>query len=408
MPVFEYKVIDVKGKTRAGIIDAENAPAARQKLRLAQKFPVSVEEVKQVIAADQGGQRPALNLFTRVKPADIAATTRQLATLLGTGFQLVAALDLLIPQTKSASLKRALARVKDALGEGQSFARALEQFPSIFSSLYINMVRAGESSGTLEIILERLADISENQVALNERIKTTLAYPLFVSFCGVVVLIVLLLFVVPSITSIFADLDQVLPLPTRMLLFTSDLFTTFWWLILLGLAGLVFFLRAAANTRQGRLYQDRILLRLPVVGPLVRKSAIARFSRTLGSLLENGVAMLPALDTVKNITGNAIISRAVQAAADEVEKGKGLGKALMETPVLPSLAIQMIDVGEQSGNLESMLAKIADIFEGQVEAQLLRAVALLEPVMILLIGCLVGFIVLSICLPIFEMSQLVK
>ncbi|CAD7841526.1 MAG: General secretion pathway protein F [Olavius algarvensis Delta 4 endosymbiont] len=408
MPVFEYKVIDVKGKTRTGIIDAENAPAARQKLRLAKKFPVSVEEVQNMPSAGTPGRRPARSFFGRVKPAEIAATTRQLATLLGTGFQLVAALDLLIPQTKTAALKKALARIKEALGEGQSFARALEQFPGIFSPLYINMVRAGESSGTLEIILERLADISENQVALNERIKTTLAYPLFVSFFGVVVLIVLMLFVVPSITSIFADLDQVLPLPTRMLLFTSSLLTTYWWLLCLGVAGLFFILRAAGNTQQGKRYRDRALLQLPVIGILTRKLAMARFSRTLGSLLENGVAVLTALATVKNITGNVIISQAVQAAADEVEKGARLGKALVQAPVFPSLAIQMISVGEQSGNLEFMLAKIADIFEKEVEAQLLRAVALLEPVMIILIGSLVGFIVLSICLPIFEMSQLVN
>lgn len=270
------------------------------------------------------------------------------------------------------------------------------------------MVRAGEASGTLEIILERLADISEKQVALSERIKTTLAYPLFVSFFGLLVLVVLMLFVVPSITSIFMDLDQVLPLPTRMLLLTSDLFTTYWWLLCIGLVGLFFILQAFGNTHRGKLYRDRTLLRLPVIGTLIRKLAIARFSRTLGSLLENGVALMTALATVKNITGNVIISQAVQLAADEVEKGAGLGKALVQTPVFPNLAIQMISVGEQSGNLEAMLAKIADIFEKEVEAQLLRAVALLEPVMIILIGSLVGFIVLSICLPIFEMSQLVK
>jgi len=408
MPIFEYKVIDVKGKTHAGVIDAENAPAARQKLRVAQKFPVSVVEVKDDVSTGSVGRRSAGNLFARVKPAEIAATTRQLATLLGTGFQLVAALDVLIPQTKTAALKKALARIKDALGEGQSFARALEQFPGIFSPLYINMVRAGESSGTLEIILERLADISENQVALHERIKTTLAYPLFVSFFGLLVLVVLMLFVVPSITSIFADLDRALPLPTRMLLFTSALFTRYWWLIGMGLAGLFFILQAAGNTNRGKLYRDRTMLQLPVIGTLIRKLAIARFSRTLGSLLENGVALLTALGTVKNITGNVIIAQAVQSAADEVEKGAGLGKALLASPVFPDLAIQMISVGEQSGNLETMLGKIADIFEKEVEGQLLRAVSLLEPVMIILIGSLVGFIVLSICLPIFEMSQLVK
>jgi general secretion pathway protein F len=408
MPVFEYKAMDLDGKTHTGIIDAENAPAARQKLRMAKKFPVSVETVTEALSSQASGAPAFAGFYSRVTSREIAIMTRQLATLLGAGFPLVSALDLMIPQTKSPTFKKILARIKDAIVAGQSFAQALEHYPEAFSPLYINMIRAGESSGTLEIILDRLAEINEKQVALGDRIKTTLTYPLFVSFFGVIVLILLLMFVVPSITSIFADMHQTLPLPTRLLLSTSGLLKAYWWLFGLGLAGLFLLLRVARKTRRGRLWWDRAALSLPVSGTIVRKLAVARFSRTLGSLLENGVAMLPALDTVKNITDNLLISSAVQSAAQEVEKGQGLGNSLAAAQAFPSLSVQMIQVGEQSGHLEEMLAKIADIFENEVEAQLLRAISLLEPVMIILIGGLVGFIVLSVCLPIFEMSQLVK
>jgi len=408
VPVFEYKAIDSKGKTHAGIINAENAPAARQKLRNAKKFPVSVETVTETLSSQEPGAPAFTGFFSRVTSREIAIMTRQLATLLGAGFPLVSALDLLVPQTKSPLFKKILARIKDEIVAGQSFAQALEHYPGAFSPLYINMIRAGESSGTLEIILDRLAEINEKQVALGDRIKTTLTYPLFVSFFGAIVLILLLMFVVPSITSIFADMHQTLPLPTRLLLGISALLKAYWWLFGFGLAGLFLALRVARKTRRGRLWWDRAALSLPITGTIVRKLAVARFSRTLGSLLENGVAMLPALDTVKNITDNRLISAAVQSAAQEVEKGQGLGNSLAAVEAFPSLSVQMIQVGEQSGHLEEMLAKIADIFENEVEAQLLRAISLLEPVMIILIGGLVGFIVLSVCLPIFEMSQLVK
>ncbi|MCP3950770.1 MAG: type II secretion system protein GspF [Desulfobacterales bacterium] len=334
--------------------------------------------------------------------------TRQLATLLGAGFPLVTALDTLIPQTGSALLKKTLARVKDAVVEGQSFARALGQYPGIFSSLFVNMVKAGESSGTLEIILERLADISEKQVALANRIKTTLAYPVFMSFFGALVLFLLLAFIVPNITAIFEDMQQVLPLPTRLLIATSDLLQIYWGLILIVIAVLFLTMRLFKSTARGQSAVDRIGLALPIAGAMVRKLAVARFTRTLGSLLENGVSMMPALETVEGIAGNVHIAAAVRKAAAEVERGQSLGNALAASKTFPDLAIQIIQVGEQSGNLEPMLVKAADIFENEVEGQLLRITSLLEPAMIVLMGGIVGFIVIAVCLPIFEMNQLIR
>jgi general secretion pathway protein F len=408
MPVFEYTALDARGKTTNGIIDADGAVAARQKLRMSGIFPVSIQETFEA-APKKGSRSFSLSQhFSRVKPVEVAMMTRQLATLIGAGFPLVSALDALVPQTKSHGFKKILAQIKDLIVEGNSFAQALGKYPGTFSPLYINMVRAGESSGTLEIVLDRLADITEKQQALMNRIQTALAYPIFMMVFGTIVLFVLLIYIVPSFTSIFADMNQVLPAPTRMLIFLGDFFKSYWWGIFLILAMLWFLFNRVKKTEKGRLWIDKTILFLPVAGNAAKKLAVARFARTLGSLLENGVSMLVALDIVKNIAGNILISEAVETAAIEVGKGQGLGAALSSRGIFPQLSIQMILVGEQSGALETMLNKIADVFENEVETSILRLTSYLEPVMILVMGLCVLFIVLSICLPIFEMNQLIR
>lgn len=408
MPVFEYTALDDKGKSTTGIIDAEGMRAARQKLRSSGMFPVALKETQEAVPKKQSRSFSLSRRFSRIKPAETAIMTRQLATLIGAGFPLVSALDALLPQTKSHGLQRILARIKDLIVEGNSFAQALAQYPGTFTPIYVSMVRAGESSGTLEIVLERLADITEKQLALVNRIKTALAYPVFMLLVGTLVLFVLLTYIVPSISGIFADMDQVLPAPTRILIYLSTLFKSYWWLMLAvsALLGTAFF--QFKKTQKGRHWLDKLTLRLPMFGNLARKLAVSRFSRTLGSLLENGVSMLISLEIVKNIAGNLLISDAIAEAAEGVGKGQGLGAALDQGQVFPSLAIQMIQVGEQSGDLEKMLYKIADVFENEVESTIMRLTAYLEPVMILVMGGIVGFIVLSICLPIFEMNQLIK
>jgi general secretion pathway protein F len=330
-----------------------------------------------------------------------------LATLVGAGFPLVSALDALIPQTRSKVFKKILVQVKDAIVEGNSFAGALSQYTGVFSSLYINMVRAGETSGTLEIVLAQLADITEKQQALKGRIRTALAYPVLMMVIGALVLFLLLTFIVPTITSIFSDMNQVLPTPTRLLIAVSNFFKSFWWVILIGLALLLIGFRSAQKTTRGRYVIDRVVLLLPLMGPVIRKLSVARFARTLGSLLKNGVTMLTSMEIVKNIAGNALISSAIEGAAQEVSKGQGLGVSLGRAEVFPDLAIQMIQVGEQSGELEQMLDKMSVVYENEAEASILSMTSLLEPLMILFMGLIMGFIVLSICLPIFEMNQLV-
>ena len=408
MPVFEYTALDDRGKSTSGIIDAEGAQAARQKLRTSGIFPVSIKETQEAQPKKELGTFSLASRLSRVKPVEVAMMTRQLATLIGAGFPLVSALDALVPQTNSHGFKKILAQIKNLIVEGNSFARALSNYPGQFSPLYVNMVRAGETSGTLEVVLERLADITEKQQALKNRIQTALAYPIFMLIIGTAVLFILLIYIVPSITSIFAEMNQVLPTPTRVLIFLSDFFKSYWWSILILIAAVAMFFNRTKRTEKGRYWIDKTMLILPGIGFLVKKLAVARFARTLGSLLENGVSMLIALDIVKNIAGNRLISDSVETAAIEVGKGQGLGVALSGSGIFPQLSIQMIQVGEQSGQLETMLTKISDVFENEVEITILRLTSYLEPVMILVMGSIVAFIVLSICLPIFEMNQLIR
>jgi general secretion pathway protein F len=407
MPVFEYTALNAKGKQVSGILDSESALTARQKLRASRIFPVNITQVHGTVKKKERRFLSSLHLGKRIRQSELSMLTRQLATLVGAGFQLVSALDTLLPQTKTPALNRRLAKIKDMIVEGQSFAQGLSLYPETFSALYINMVRAGETSGTLEIVLNQLADITEKQQALNNRIRNALAYPVLMAFIGSVVLFLLLTFIVPSITGIFADMNQTLPTPTLLLIRLSETFKSFWWAFLMVLIAIPIALRSIKKTAKGRLVVDKAVLRIPLVGQLIKKISSARFSRTLGSLLKNGVSMLSALEIVKNIVGNKIISNAIADAAGQVGKGQGLGESLETTALFPNLSIQMIQLGEQSGELETMLDKVADVYENEVESAVLGLTALLEPVMILVMGVVVGFIVLSICLPIFEMNQLV-
>jgi len=407
MPVYEYNALDKKGKSVSGILDAESAAAARQKLRGSSIYPVSLKQIERSTAAGDRRSLKSIRLFDRVKSADLSMMTRQLATLLEAGFPLVTAIDTLVHQIAAPSFKKIIAQIKTTVVEGSSLANALSAYPNVFSPLYINMVHAGESSGTLEIVLERLADISEKQEALSSRIRSKMIYPIFMAVFGAAILFFLLTVIVPSITSIFIEMQKTLPAPTRFLITTSELFKSYWWIFLFAVAASFFALRRIKKTEKGRILFDRAKLTFPVTGPLVRKLAVARFSRTLASLLENGVPMLTALDIVKNIVGNVLVSRAIEKTAEEVGKGQGLGHALSAHDIFPHLAVQMVQVGEQSGGLEAMLNKVASIYESEAENTILGMTALLEPVMILLMGVVVGFIVLSIMLPILEMNQLV-
>jgi general secretion pathway protein F len=409
MPVYEYTALDGAGKSVSGIIDADSPVAARQRLRGTGIFPVAVKETSSKPA--KGGASSSVsvsNLFKRVTGGELAATTRQLSILLGAGVPLVGSLDALISQATNPLLKRILAEVKESINEGNSFASALSQHPKVFSQIYINMVRAGEASGSLDLVLERLAEFSEHQQAIRGRFKAALAYPAFMFLIGSLILFFLITFVVPNITGIFKDMQQTLPVPTLALIGVSSFLKSFWWLVLIALVGVLVVVKRLIRTPRGRYLWDAFKLQLPILGVINTKMSMSRFGRTLGSLTRSGVPLLTALKIVRNIVNNVLIADAIDKAMEEIEAGKSLATPLARSRWFPSIAVQMISVGEQSGELEDMLDKIAEVYERETESQIMAMTSMLEPVMILVMGLAVGFIVISILLPIFEMNQMIR
>lgn len=410
MPVYEYTALDASGKSSSGIIDADSAVTARQKLRGSGIFPV---EVKETTSASKPSGRTSASisvstLFKRVRPVEISVMTRQLSILLAAGVPLVGALEALLAQITNPLFKKNLAQIKESVNEGNSLAFSLSRHSRLFSNVYINMVRAGEASGSLDVVLGRLAEYGEHQETLRGRFKAALAYPIFMSFVGSLVLFFLVAFIVPNITQVFTEMKQTLPLPTLILISLSSFLKSFWWVVILLAIAMFVSARHFIKTPKGRPVWDRIILRFPIFGPINQKIALGRFARTLGTLLESGVPLLTALDIVKNIVNNVVIAKDIDKACEDIESGKSLALPLGQSPWFPAIAVQMISVGEQSGELEAMLQKIADSYERDVESQIMAMTSMLEPIMILVMAVFVGFVVVAILLPIFEMNQMIR
>ena len=408
MSVFEYVALDEKGRQRKGFIDAPGVTAARQKLREENVYPVEINpsESRKETALSQILK---FNIWQRVPASDVSVFTRQLSTLLGAGMPLVPSLSILMKQTNNPLLRKSLAQIREQVNEGKSLTESMSGFPQIFSPFYLNMVRAGEASGAINLVLERLADFQENQQALMNKIRSALAYPIIMFFIGSAVILLLMTFVVPKITGIFTDMHQTLPLITLILITFSNFLKSFWWLILIILAASIIALRyTITGTEAGKRLWDNVKLKVPVFGQINRKIAIARFSRTLATLLQSGVPLLQAMEIVRNVVNNIIIGEAIGKAGKDVEEGKELSGPLTQSGIFPPMVTEMIAVGEQSGTLEAMLNRIATTYETEAQADIMVMTSLLEPIMILVMGFVVGFIVVSILLPIFEMNQLIR
>jgi general secretion pathway protein F len=408
MPVYEYRALNSSGKSLKGILDADSDMVAREKLRASGIFPIEIKEALSKPKGLPSEPGSVVRLLRGVRPAEVSAMTRQLSTLLGAGVPLIGSLESLVTQITNPTFKKIMAQVKDSVNEGNSLALSLSQHPKVFPSIYVNMVQSGEASGSLDVVMDRLADFGEHQQALRSRFKAALAYPIFMSIVAVIVLFVLVTFIVPNITSVFAEMRQTLPLPTVVLIKVSDFLLSFWWGIVLALFCAILILRRIGKRPRGRYLADRLKLRIPVVGQLNQKIALGRFARTLGSLLQSGVSLISALQIVSRIVDNILIQEVIEKAGDEIQKGQSLAGSLSKSPWFSSMAVQMIAVGEQSGDLEGMLYKIAESQEREVETQITALTSMLEPVMILVMGVVVGFIVFSIILPIIEMSQMIR
>ena len=410
MPSFKYKAINAAGKTVGGVVEAESASLAGGILKVRGLVPLDVAPVARG-AARKGalGWISSLDdaLRKRVPASVVTGAVRQLATLLAAGLPLDTSLATMIGKGRGGAMHQVLVQIRDHVREGGELASAFEQHPRLFGETFVTMVRAGEASGSLDIVMERLAEHLEQQLAMSRKIRATLAYPSFMLVVGIGVVAFLLAFVIPKITQIFVDMGRALPLPTQLLIATSDILRGYWPLMLLFIGGLGALVWRFAHTPKGRRFVHKAMLRTPLVGRVVRLMAVGRVSKTLGLLLKNEVSLVPALNIVRSVAGNAMLEDVVARMHKGVQEGKSLWEFMEAAPIFPETAVQMVSAGERSGNLPGMLLVVAKDCENQVDSLLQVLMSLLEPVMILIMSVLVGFVVMAIILPIFEMSNLV-
>ncbi|MBN2494032.1 MAG: type II secretion system inner membrane protein GspF [Deltaproteobacteria bacterium] len=404
MPVFKYKGMNPAGKAVSGIRNADNPRVLRSALR---KEGIFLTEVHQEKAAKPGQGKPSARR-KRVTTAELAVLTRQLATLLHAGVTLVESLSALVDQVDNDHLKLVLSQVKQRVNEGSSLADSMGQHPKVFPHLYCNMVKAGESSGALDVVLNRLADFTEGQARLRSKIIGTLTYPAIMIVIGIGILTLLIVVVIPKITKIFEDMHATLPLPTRILLAASDFLSSYWWAVLLVLIAAGFAFRAYTRTENGSVRWDRFKLEMPIFGSIVRMLSISRFARTLSTLLTSGVPLLGSLHIVRNIVNNRVLASAIDDARESITEGESIANPLKRSGEFPPLVIHMIAVGERTGQLETMLEHVAKSYEDQAENRINALTALLEPLMIVFMGGAVGFMVLSILLPILQLNEFAR
>src|SRR5262245_14565762 len=423
MPVYAWKGLNNAGKAVAGTKDADGPKMLRQTLR---KEGIYVTEHKEVLGGGgrAGGAKVAVasgekvpffkreidlgGLLERVRPQDVAVLTRQLATLLKAGIPLAEALGALGEQADNKKLAMVLVEVREKVNQGTSLADTLAPHGELFPDLYVNMVRSGESAGNLDAVLMRLADFLDAQNALRSKVVGALVYPIIMMVLGAIVMGLLMIFVVPKITSVFEDLQKTLPWNTELLIFVSHFIGAYWWLLLiLAFVSYVLF-RRWARRPSGRAVIDRVKLRLWLIGPLVRFVAVARFARTLATMLAAGVPVLTALEITKKVLNNVVLEKVVEEARDAIREGESIAAPLKRSGKFPSMMVHMVAVGERSGQLEPMLENVASAYERDVEGKVSRLTTMLSPLIIVAMALVVVFIVFSVLQPILEMQDFVQ
>lgn len=416
MPVFAYKGLNAQGKEVRGLLDADSPKTLRALLK---KDGIRIVEHKEE-ASDKrtvGGRNPAsprateidLRRYTeRVSIGEIALTTRQLSTLLKSGITLIESLTAIVDQVDNEKMKRVFGQIKSDVNEGSSLADAMGQHPSVFSQLYVSMIRAGEASGALDEVLVRLANFMESQAKLKSRIMSAMMYPAIMLCIGGMIMLLLFIVVIPRITKIFEQVKAQLPIQTRLLIFTADIVKGYWWLLILLCGGGVYLFLRWKRTEKGRGIWDRFVLGAPVFGQVVRMVAVARFSRTLATLLRSGVPVLSALDIVRDVVSNQKLAEVIDTARDAIREGESIAKPIERSRQFPPIVTHMIAIGEKSGQLEEMLEHVADNYDFQVNQKIDGLTSLLEPVMIVGMGAGVGYVVFAILLPILQLSQHVR
>lgn len=408
MAVYAFRGVDAAtGKSVKGYRDTDSPKALRALLRREGVLLTHATQEDERRAKSKG-DIDLFAFFKRPKGTDVAVMTRQLATLVRAGIPLVESISALVDQTEKESMQKVLTALREDLREGTAFAKALEQHPKVFPALYINMVAAGEASGTLEAVLERLADFMEDQARLKGKITSALAYPVLMTIIAGALVGVLMVAVVPKVTSIFDHLGKELPWYTRLLIGVSGFLSSYWWLLILLIGGTIYGFQRWVATEEGRLKWDTFLLRIPLFGRLNLLVAVARFSRTLSTLLASGVPLLVAMDIVRNVLGNRLLEGVVREATSSIREGESIAEPLKRSGQFPPMVTHMIAIGEKSGQLEQMLENVSRAYESDVETKLQTMTSLLEPLVIVVMGGMVGFIAMAILMPLVQMNEMVE
>jgi general secretion pathway protein F len=395
MAIFSYRATTSDGVISEGVIEAPDSKSAVDKLKNSGVIPLRVTTPKEGVKK---------KLFSRSSKGDVLIFTAELSALLGAGLPLDRSLNILSEISESKEMNAVIKSVLKTIREGGSFSDALQKHPSVFSRLYVNMIRAGESGGVLDVVLDKLNEFLESAKELKDQVLSAMVYPVILLFTGLSSVIILLVYVLPKFSSIFAEMGASLPLPTRIIIGLSNDVTSYWWAALAAGLGVFILFRQYTRSDEGRYKWDA--LKLVLMGDVVKKLETARFTRTLGTLLRSGVPLLQALNNSKEIISNRVISSSIEAVAKGAKEGKGIAYPLSRSDVFPPLALSMIKVGEETGQLDTMLLKTASTYEKSLRVALKRFLSVLEPAMILIMALIIGFIVLSMLMAIFSVTNL--
>ncbi len=422
MPRFKYIAMDAKGSESEGVLDAESQTQAISVIRAKGYFPTQVVELgaggRPKQAAKPGGRGRSdgkgggtelkiPKFVSRVKPKQLMVFTRQLATLVDAGLPLLRGLRILLKQEKHPALRLAINGMGEAVEGGSTFSESLAQYPRIFDKLFVNMVKAGEAGGVLEIVLIRLAEFMEKAEGIKNKVKSAMIYPVVVLIAAVGILAFMLLKIIPKFEEIFNELlgSGKLPWLTRVVISISNVVKQYWLIVIIVIAILVVLYKVWVRTEKGRYILDSVKLKTPVFGDLFRKTAVGRFTRTLGTLMSSGVPVLQALTIVRDTAGNEVIAKAIQQVHDSVKEGDSMSLPLEASGVFPGMVVSMVDVGEETGALPEMLIRVADNYDDEVDTAVAGLTSIIEPIMIIMLAVIIGVIVIAMFLPLIELMK---
>lgn len=404
MAIYAYKGLDKTGAEVKNSINSESLTTAKAKVRSMGIMLIEINEQKSQNKSSGGSS--SITFGQTVSIQDLSLMTRQLATLIKAKIQIVEAFSALVDQTDNQKLKIILAEIKQKVNEGSSLAQSLAEYPKVFDNVYVNMVEAGESSGTLQVVLLKLADFTEAQVKLKNKVKGAMTYPIIMIAVGGLMMGIIFIFVIPKITKIFETMKKELPLQTQVCIWISEFLKSYWWAVIIGSIGGVMFFKRYIVTKKGKFKWDKLLLKLPVIGELVMMVNVSRFCSTLATLLNSGVPIMAALRIVKNLIGNVHMQNAVEEARVNVSEGASLSAPLARSGLFPTMVTHMMTLGEKSGELEEMLLIISENYEDQVDSKLNGLTSVLEPIMLVGMGIAVAFIIFSVVVPMMELNTI--